>query len=396
MDLKFVHQKIKQAVEILNEKNIDLWLIFVRESDSIKDPSMELVVGTNCTWQSAFLINKNSDTTAILGSLDVPNMKSVGTFKNVVSYVKNINEPLCEYLNKYKPKNIAVNYSQNSNLADGLTHGMYLILLDILKGTEFSNALISSEDIISALRGRKSEFEIELMKQAIFETEKIFNETTNFICAGKTEKEVGDFIKNLVFSRGLSLAWAEDHCPAVFSGPDTAGAHSGPTDRIIEKGHIVNIDFGVRKNGYCSDMQRTWYILKDNETDAPAEVNFGFEVLRDSIIKAKNFLKPGVKGFEVDEQARNYIIQNGFEDYQHGLGHQIGRLAHDGGAGLFPKWERYGNLPYLPIEAGQVFTIEPRLTVKNYGIVTMEEMVQVTKNGCEYLSHPQTELILIK
>jgi len=63
---------------------------------------------------------------------------------------------------------------------------------------------------------------------------------------------------------------------------------------------------------------------------------------------------------------------------------------------LAPKWERYGNLPYMRLEERQVFTIEPRLTIDGYGIATVEEEVVITKDGIEWLSEPQKEIYLIK
>lgn len=391
-----VLQKIQQAVEILNEKNIDLWMIFVRESATNVDPSMEMVVGTNCTWQSAFLINKNGDTTAIVGSLEVPNMRSVGTYKNVTGYLKSVKEPLLDYLNKHNPGTIALNYSVNANLADGLTHGMFINLIEHLKGTDFPPRFISSEEIISALRGRKSGEEVENIKQAIRITENIYSELTGFMKPGMTEKQVAAFILKRMSEFGVEPAWDPEHCPAVYTGPETAGAHSGPTERKIEKGHVINTDFGVKVNGYCSDMQRSWYVLRDGETTAPDSVLKGFRVIKESIRHAFNAMKPGIPGCEIDDKARNHIIQNGFDEYQHGLGHQVGRAVHDGGAGLFPRWERYGNTPHLPLETGHVFTIEPRLFVEGHGVVTVEEMVNVTEDGCIWLTNPQEELWLIK
>ncbi len=396
MSTNLVTEKIQQAISILNEKDIDLWMTFVRESGTMRDPAMEMVVGTNATWQSAFLINRNGDTTAIVGSLEVPNMKMVGTYKNVIGYLQSVKEPLHEYLSKENPQKIALNYSLNSNLADGLTHGLYVILKKHLEGTSFVDRFVSSEEIIASLRGRKSSSEIELMKIAVNHTEEIFVEATEFIKPGKTEIEIAQFVKERIFARGLGLAWAEDHCPSVFTGPDTAGAHAGPTNRKVEKGHIINMDFGVKYKGYCSDMQRTWYILRDGEDTAPTEVQRGFDVLKTAIKKAKAVVRPGLKGCEVDDAARNFIVENGYAEYQHGLGHQLGRTAHDGGGGFFPRWERYGNLPFLPIEENQIYTIEPRLFVEGHGVVTMEEEIVVTKDGCEYLTNPQIELILIK
>jgi len=395
MSTEIIKEKIEQAVSILKEKKIDMWMTFVSESTTIHDPALDLIVGKNCTWQSAFIINSDGETTAMVGSIEAENFKG-GLYKNVLGYLKSIKEPLIEYLNVKKPNKIAINYSKNSVLADGLTHGMYLILLDHLKGTDFSDRLVSSEEIISALRGRKSETELAIMNYAVIETQKIFEQVTKYIKPGRTEKEVADFIKGIVMEKGYELAWEEEHCPAVFTGPETQGAHSGPTNRKIERGHMVNIDFGIKHKGYCSDMQRTWYILRNDEEKPPKEVQEGFYVIRDAIQKVADSLKPGVKGCEMDDIARNYIIEKGYEEYPHGLGHQVGRNVHDGGAGLFPRWERYGETPFMEIEEGQVFTIEPRLQVKDYGTSTLEEEVVVTKDGCNFISKPQKELILIK
>jgi Xaa-Pro aminopeptidase len=396
MSNKILKEKIQQAIGILNEKNIDMWLTFVRESAITSDPVMEMIVGDQCTWQTAFIICKDGDTTAIVGSLEKDKYEKNGLYKNVIGYLKSVREPLVDYIKSKDPKNIAINYSKNSVLADGLTYGMYQILLDHLDGTDYGNRLVNSEEIISALRGRKSATEISIMKEAIKETLKIFDSVTRFIKPGVSEIQIADFIKKIVVKKGFGLAWEEDHCPAVFTGPDTQGAHSGPTNRKVKPGHLVNIDFGIKYKSYCSDLQRTWYILKKGEKKAPPEVEKGFNVIRDSIQMVADKLKPGVIGCDMDDIARNYILSQGYEEYPHGLGHQVGRQVHDGGAGLYPRWERYGNTPYTQLEESQVFTIEPRLTVKGYGTSTLEEEVVLIKNGCKYLSQPQKKLMLIK
>ncbi|MCR4417011.1 MAG: Xaa-Pro peptidase family protein [Ignavibacteria bacterium] len=389
-------EKIQQAVQILKELNIDMWLTYVRETETIRDPSLDLILGTNCTWQSAFIITKNGETIAIVGSLDVANIKSKNLFDEVIGYVQGIKDDLLKVLAKLNPQKIAINFSKSSNLADGLTHGMYLDLIEKLNGTQFIDRLISSEEIISLLRGRKSATEIELMKKAIKITLEILDLTGKFIKPGVSEKEIAEFILNEVKKRGLETAWDKEYCPSVFTGPDTAGAHAGPTDRLVQKGHVLNIDFGVKYNGYCSDLQRTWYILRDDENDAPPEVKKGFQVIVDSIQKAAEFMKPGSIAYEVDAVARNHIVENGYEEYPHALGHQVGRKAHDGGVILAPRWERYGDIPYKKIGIDEVYTLEPRLTIPNYGIATVEEEVVVRENGVEFLSEPQREIYLIR
>jgi len=328
--------------------------------------------------------------------MEEENFVKVGLYKNVIGYLKSIREPLVEYITSKNPKKIAINYSKNSVLADGLSYGLYQVLLDHLADTAYKNRLVSSEEIISSLRGRKSAAELAIMKEAVKETLKIFNEVTGYIKPGMSEIDIAKFVTNIAEERGYELAWEATHCPAVFAGPDPAGPHSGPTDKKIEKGSMVNMDFGIKYKGYCSDLQRTWYILNDGETKAPAEVQKGFDVIRDSIQMVADKIKPGVTGVEMDDIARNYITKNGFEEYPHGLGHQVGKTVHDGVAGLFPRWERDGNAPFMKLEEGQVFTIEPRLPVKGYGVSTLEEEVYLTKDGCEFISEPQKELILIK
>lgn len=392
---KIMNEKIKQAIKILKEKNIDLWLIFVQESSIMQDPTIEIVVGKNCTWQSAFLINRKGDTTAIVGSLEVENFEGKGQFNKVIGYLKSIKEPLVEYLNDNKPNMIAINYSRNSVIADGLPHGLYLNLLEHLKGTGYEKKLVSSEEIVSALKGRKSETELSIMQEAVDKTLEIFDKVTCFIKPKITELEIADYIKSIVKEKEYGLAWEEDSCPAVFTGPDALGAHSGPTDKKVEKGHLVNIDFGIQYKGYCSDLQRTWYVLKDGETSAPEPVQQGFNVIRDAIQMVVDKLKPGVLGCEMDDIARGYVIEQGYEEYPHGLGHQVGRKVHDGGGGLLPRWERYGNTPFMRVEENQVYTIEPRVPVEGYGVSTLEEEVVVRKGGAEFISKPQKKLMLI-
>lgn len=391
-----IREKINQTFKILQEENIDCWLTFVRESATIHDPVIDLVIGTNVTWQSAFILTKSGKSIAIVGSLDKANQDEHGYYDRIIGYKESIEDVLVDTLNEINPNQIALNFSENSPTADGLTYGMYLQLMKILEKTSFANRIVSSESILNKLRGRKSSGEIEKVKKAINLTIDLFERVGNFMQVGKTEKEVAAFLLNEVEKEGVELAWDAEHCPAVFTGPDTAGAHAGPTNRKIEYGHVLNIDFGVKIDDYCSDLQRSWYFLKPGESEAPESVKHGFKVIFDSITKSADKLKPGLTGYDIDTVARNHITSNGYDEYPHALGHQIGRVAHDGGGLLAPKWDRYGTLPDQVIEPNQLYTIEPRLTIKDHGIATIEEIVVVTDKGCTFLSPRQTEIYLVK
>ena len=102
------------------------------------------------------------------------NFVKSGVYKNIVGYLKSFKEPFVEYVKKKNPQTIAINYSVNSVLSDGLTHGMYLLLMDYLKGTGYENKIVSAEEIISPLRGRKSDKELAIMQEAVDETLKDF------------------------------------------------------------------------------------------------------------------------------------------------------------------------------------------------------------------------------
>lgn len=390
-----IREKIEQTRSILAELGIDLWLTFVRETATLPDPAMEMIVGTNVTWQSAFLIPRAGETVAIVGSLDRPNLAAQEVFDRIEGYVEGVSGPLVAELKALDPRRIAINYSRDAEIADGLTHGMYLNLMDALKDTPYADRLESSEPILSRLRGRKTLAEAALIRRAVDEALKIFDAVAGFIRPGLTEREVAAFMTRKVEEAGLELAWDPAHCPAVFSGPDTAGAHAEPTDRKVAPGHVLNIDFGVKVEGYCSDLQRTFYVRREGESGAPEPVRRGFQVIVDAIGEAAAALKPGVEGWEIDRIARDHIVQAGYPEYQHALGHQIGRVAHDGTGLLSPRWERYGQRSHEAVEKGQVYTIEPRLPIDDYGIATVEEMVLVTDDGVEWLSPRQKELILI-
>lgn len=390
-----VKEKVDQAIGILEENGIDCWITFVRESGMMRDPMLAYLCPADMTWHSAFIVTRSGDTHAIVGQMEKQTVEELGVWGKVTGYVEGIKGDLQSYLKALDPASIAVNFSRNSEVCDGLTHGMYLILEELLSEIGFQDRLVSSEKVTSSLKARKTGTEVARMQKAIGHTLDIFGMAEDFIRPGRTEKEIAAFMAQEAIARGLTFGWDPAHCPAVFTGPDTAGAHYQPTDREVERGHVLNMDFGLKVEDYTSDLQRTFYLLEEGEAVEPPEVRKGFDTIVTAIEKARAALKPGVQGVEIDRIAREHIVSQGYEEFPHGLGHQVGRFAHDGTALLGPAWEKYATKPFEPIEENMVFTIEPRLTVPGRGVVTIEEMVLVTAVGAEYLSKPQKELILI-
>jgi Xaa-Pro aminopeptidase len=390
-----IEEKVEQAIGILKENQVDCWITFVRESGIVHDPMLDYLISADVTWHSAFIITKSGETFAIVGQMDTPTIDDLGVYTHVQGYVEGIKEPLTKAIRKIDPSSVALNYSTGSEISDGLTHGMYLTLHQFLLGIGYADTIVSAEKITSSLKARKTDYELERMTRAIEHTLDIIEMASSFIAPGKTEKEIAEFMIQEVEKRNLGFAWEKSHCPAVFTGPETAEAHYKPTDRKVEPGHVLNMDFGIKFEEYCSDIQRTFYILEKGESQVPEDVQKGFDTIVTAIELARHAIKPGIQGVEIDKIAREYIVSQGFKEFPHGLGHQVGRFAHDGTALLGPAWEKYAQKPFQPLEEGMVFTIEPRLKVPGRGVVTIEEMVVITKDGAEFLTEPQKKLIFI-
>ncbi|MBN1485158.1 MAG: aminopeptidase P family protein [Chloroflexia bacterium] len=388
-----LEEKLAQSAGILQELDVDLWLTFVRETSAGRDPVMDYVYGPgDLTWQSALLLGRSGERVAIVGRFDAGAVPDA--YHIVVPYDQSIRPALLEHLQRLDPQRIALNYSRDDVHADGLGHGLYLTLRGYLEDTPFAQRLVPAEGLVRALRGRKTAAEVQRIRAAVETTLEIYERTFAYLREGRREKDVGAWMHGLLEEYGVGPAWNIEGCPAVNSGPESPVGHSGPTDIRIERGHLVHFDFGVRQADYCSDIQRVVYLLAPGESQAPEPLQRGFATVLRAVEAAVAAMRPGVLGREVDAVARAVVTEAGYPEYRYATGHQLGRQAHDGGALLGPEWERYGDSPNLPLEAGQVYTVEPGLAVEGYGYVGLEEDVLVTESGAEYLGPPQTTLIL--
>src|SRR5438477_1565464 len=190
MDFTIVNEKLDQAVGLLKELDIDLWLTFVRETSLTMDPCLDLIAGLDVTWHSAFILSRSGERVAIVGRFDAENASAIGGYTRVIPYDQSIKPALVETVAGFDPRLIAVNYSQNDPAADGLTHGMFLYLQDALSTTPYASRLISAEGLIAALRGRKSPSEVSLIRAAIRTTEKLYADLGSTLAVGQTELDL--------------------------------------------------------------------------------------------------------------------------------------------------------------------------------------------------------------
>jgi Xaa-Pro aminopeptidase len=384
-----VGEKIGQAGRLLEELGIDLWLVAVRETPIMADPVLAMVVGYEVTWESFFFFTRSGEAIALVGNLDVENFRD-GNFTEVLTYTEGVRKDFRSVIERLAPQSIAVNHSADNPAADGLTHGMYLLLQDYLSGTDFADRLISAEEVCTKLRARKLDVETELLSHAAVLADQAFKAAGDEIRPGMTEKQIAAVIDSQI--AGLGAVSSFD--AIVNAGDKTSPGHGLPTDAKIEPGDLLHVDIGARVGGYCSDLQRLIYFLRPDESAPPSNLVEAFATVRDIISEAADRTRPGVRGHEVDSMAREMLTDNGYPEYQHALGHQLGRGVHDGGAIIGPKWERYGRTPTILLEAGNVFTLELEINLPGIGCVGLEEDVLITDGGAEFLCPRQLELIV--
>jgi Xaa-Pro aminopeptidase len=390
-----LQEKADQAQALLTETKLDCWLTFVRETDIHPDPGIEQVVGTDVVRNSAFLFGVGGERIAIVANFDTSPVRAKGVFHEVVGYDEDIRGPLLDALRRLDPRQIGLNYSPDDVTADGLTHGHWLLLQQLLSGTPYLDRLTSAAPLLARLRGRKSSAEVARIRQAVALTEQIVGQLTPEIRPGRSERDLAEFVHARFAERGVAPAWPLEGCPIVNSGPASDVGHTFPSAAIrVEPGHLVHIDLGVRREGYCSDLQRMWYVRRPGESAPPAGVRRAFDTVVRAIEAGASALRAGARGFEVDAAARKVVVEAGYPEFKHGLGHGLGRAVHDGGTLLGPRWPCYGRNTESVVEAGNVFTLELGVPT-DCGFVGLEEDVLVTAGGCEFLSSWQRELMLV-
>ncbi|PWB73859.1 aminopeptidase P family protein [candidate division GN15 bacterium] len=388
--MDIVKAKIEQATRLLDEMNIDAWALFERETAMQKDPTHDMVVGLEAVWNSLFLFTRRGDAIALVGNFDADLYRRSGRFTQVHSYVKGAGEDIKRLLREVDPATLALNYSVDDCASDGLTHGMFLMLQSFLAETPYAGRIVSSQPFIGKLRSRKLPEEIARLERAAHLANQVWSNVSDRVRVSMTEREIAALIDSEVQQTGGEPSFET----IVNAGAKTNPGHGHPTDTKLEPGDLLHVDFGVRIDDYCSDIQRLAYFRRPGEAQPPDALNKAFETVKSIIIETGKSARPGVKGFEVDALARRMLAANGYSEYEHALGHQLGRDVHDGGGLLGPQWERYGNTPFIPIELGNVFTLELEILLPGIGTVGLEEDVVVEGDKTRFLCEPQVELAI--
>lgn len=260
-----------------------------------------------------------------------------------------------------------------------VTVEFYETLVSGLKNANVSNSNIIDKEILS-LRAVKQTEEVACIKKAQDITDRAFAYILDKIKVGVTEKELAlelEFFMRKNGSEGVSFDFI------VVSGKNTSLPHGVPTDKKIEYGDFVTMDFGAVVGGYRSDMTRT--VVVGSASEKQKEI---YNIVLSAQKAALEKIKAGEVCREIDAVSRNIITKAGYgECFGHGLGHSVGLEIHES-----PAFNTRDN---TVLKSGMVITVEPGIYIENEFGVRIEDMVKVTENGVENLTNSNKELIVV-
>ncbi|MCM1495851.1 MAG: Xaa-Pro peptidase family protein [Bacteroides sp.] len=231
---------------------------------------------------------------------------------------------------------------------------------------------------VSRLRQIKTDKEIGYLRQAEAIGDQVFSKMLTLIRPGMTEQELQAELEYQMMKCGAS---GTSFDTIVASGIHSSMPHAIPSDKKIEPGDFLTMDFGCRYQGYCSDMTRTVVIGRASEKQKEI-----YQLVLKANLVAESFLKAGRICREVDKIARDIITDGGYGDcFGHGLGHSVGLEIHESPA--------CNTRDTTVLKPNMIMTIEPGIYVPGFGGVRIEDMVVITPDGFENLAHSTKELI---
>jgi len=249
-----------------------------------------------------------------------------------------------------------------------------------LKGQLESIKIFPQEGIIEELRLLKDEEEIKCIRKAAQIADDAFDYILGIIMPGMKEIDVALKLEFFMRSQGAAATSFET---IVASGSRSALPHGIASEKNIEKGDLVTMDFGCIYNGYCSDMTRT--VVIGQPTAKQKEI---YQIVKDAQLKGLAAVRSGLGANEVDIKSRSYITSKGYGEYfGHGLGHGLGLNVHEN-----PSLSPRDNTELL---TNMVVTIEPGIYLPQWGGIRIEDLVVVNDTGCDNLTRANKELMII-
>lgn len=240
--------------------------------------------------------------------------------------------------------------------------------------------LVPAQKVITPLREVKDDGQMELLIKAQRISEKALDEALGYLKPGMTEAEIA---ARLVFDMMRFGAKKVSFDPIVASGPNGSMPHAVPSERKVEKGEFITMDFGCIYGGYCSDMTRTVAVGEPTE-----EMKKVYHIVLEAQLAGIAAAKAGVTGKDVDAAARKVIENAGYGEYfGHSFGHGVGIEIHEE--------PRAASTNDKPMPAGAVISAEPGIYLPGKFGVRIEDVLRLTEGGNEVLTRAPKELIIL-
>ncbi|PYZ94341.1 Xaa-Pro dipeptidase [Salipaludibacillus keqinensis] len=258
---------------------------------------------------------------------------------------------------------------------DHMTYGQYDTYNKVLEG-----ALIPVSGLVENMRLIKTSEELTIIQEAVDIADAAFHHIQSYIRPGVKEIDVSNELEFFMRKQG---AVSSSFDIIVASGYRSALPHGVATDKVIESGELVTLDFGAYYKGYCSDITRTVAVGVPNE-----ELKAIYNTVLEAQLKGVEGIKPGMTGKEADALTRDYITDKGYGKYfGHSTGHGMGLEVHEG-PGLSYKSDR-------KLEPGMVVTVEPGIYVAGVGGTRIEDDIVITQDGNRIMSKSTKELLIL-
>lgn len=250
-----------------------------------------------------------------------------------------------------------------------------LMEFNVVKG------FVNSSPIIDSLRMIKDAEEIEIMRKSSQINDRVMLRLQTELKEGMTEKYYERLLAQIYEEEGAS---GFSFTPIIAFDTNGADPHNECGNTKLKKGHTIVLDIGGIYDYYCSDMTRTVF-FGEEPNEHKKEI---YEIVKQANLNAIKEVKDGVKFSNIDAAARSYIEDNGYgEFFTHRTGHSIGLETHDKGD--------VSSVNHDEVKAGMIFSIEPGIYLKDDIGVRIEDLVLVTKDGCEVLNSVTKELTVI-
>jgi Xaa-Pro aminopeptidase len=355
-------KRLSNFRKLLNERNLDAFLVAVPENRYYLSgfEAEDLML----TESSGYLLITESGQYLITDSRYEEEARQEAPDFETVIYRDGLSVALSDLFKTLKTERLGLE-------GQYITFAMFREIEKTLQEACPGASIFPVDDLVDGMRLIKEPGEIERIKASLAHSEGVLEAVWGALEPGKKEKDAAWEIERRIREGG---AESVSFPPIVAGGPNGALPHAVPGERRIQPGDAVVVDMGSKLHLYCSDITRTRIV-----GDPDKRLKEIYRIVREAQLAAQDAARAGMESSAVDKVARDIIENAGYgERFGHGLGHGVGLAVHEA--------PRLSKRKPTVLQENMVVTIEPGIYIPGFQGVRLENMVRITKNGCEVLN----------